>query len=210
VTDAAVARGEACLDAVDRARRDRFTHVDARDHLVASRGLLADALEECGYSLGEIERGEKGKPRLVDGPEFNLSHSNGVVVVAMETTESDTAIGVDVEAPWRTTDYDAVAGRFFAPIESVALSKLPDDERRRRFFELWTMKEAVLKATAKGLTQPLSSVVFRLDEQWTLESALAGAWSFRQNTLPTGHIVAGAALNETATDIDWAVLCELA
>ncbi len=187
----AVRRGEGALSTADRNRRDRFTHIDARDHLVASRGLFADRLDARGIVERDVVVGEHGKPYLPGGPAFNLSHSNGAVALALCTDEVE--LGVDIEAPWRSTDFDAVAKRFFASAERLALQQYPEEARRVRFFELWTLKEAVLKSTGKGLHTPLSSVVFRDDgARWHLDHGLDGAWSLRTWTLKTGHLLSAA------------------
>jgi 4'-phosphopantetheinyl transferase len=206
VTPEAVTRGEEVLDEVDQARRDRFTHVDARDHLVVSRGLLADSLYELDAEFGRMARDPGGKPRLPGGPSFNLSHSHGIAVVAIQESGEPLELGVDVEAPWRSTDYDAIARRFFAAPERDALDALEEDERRTRFFELWTLKEAVLKATGKGLRLPLSSVAFELVDCWQLVTDLGEPWVSAQWCLESGHIVAVAA---PAESVEWCAPTEL-
>ena len=49
------------------------------------------------------------------------------------------------------------------------LRQCSDDIRHARFTELWTLKEAFLKATGVGLSGLLSGLSFRFDEQARIE-----------------------------------------
>ncbi|HXQ89528.1 MAG TPA: hypothetical protein VN733_07805 [Solirubrobacterales bacterium] len=74
---------------------------------------------------GELERGERGKPRLREarGLEFNLSHSGGIVLVAV----AGRPVGVDVEAI------------------------VPKRGRTPGFYEEWVRREARLKCLGLGV-----------------------------------------------------------
>jgi 4'-phosphopantetheinyl transferase len=48
-----------------------------------------------------------------------------------------------------------IASDVFSPSELRSLRSLPTEQLRRRFFELWTLKESYLKARGVGLTLPL-------------------------------------------------------
>ena len=50
-----------------------------------------------------------------------------------------------------------LAQHFFAPAEVQRLLSLPEDAKMESFFECWTRKEAVIKATGEGISRPLDS-----------------------------------------------------
>ncbi len=114
-----------------------------------------------GLAPGDIEfgTGPHGKPELAGhagaaGVHFNLSHSGSVGLIGWCWQR---AIGVDVEI-WRATrDQAALVRRYFAPGEIAAWEALPPERRQEAFFNLWTRKEAYLKALGLGLTLALDS-----------------------------------------------------
>jgi 4'-phosphopantetheinyl transferase len=53
-------------------------------------------------------------------------------------------LGVDVEAPASRGGIDGLADRYFTSAEAGELAQLSSTERRNRFFEYWTLKEACL------------------------------------------------------------------
>ena len=113
----------------------------------------------------------RGKPRLASrhglleaGPQlllFNLSHTRGLVAAGVAR---HFAIGIDVEVLRRFADATDIARRFFSPSEIEALERCSEDIRLVRFVELWTLKEAFLKATGEGVSERLSEISFDLDQ----------------------------------------------
>ena len=90
---------------------------------------------------------------------FSLSHTDGLIASAFARREE---VGVDVES---ITVRDAtldIARTMFARSEFDDLSKLPTALQRRRFFELWTLKEAYIKAKGMGLSLALDQFWFKL------------------------------------------------
>jgi len=57
-------------------------------------------------------------------------------------------------------DAGAIAARFFAPAETAQISALDGEARRDRFFDLWTLKEALVKALGLGMAATLYSLAF--------------------------------------------------
>ena len=154
-------------DEVARALRLRLGHL--RDAFVVGRGRLRQIL---GFAAGcppatlclGVDPG--GKPRL-DGPpgerlRFNVSHSRGLMLCAVGV---DRPVGIDVEHVSLDTEWEDLATRFLAPAERRAIAALPLAARRGAFFDCWTRKEAVLKATGDGLARPLDSFAVSVDPQ---------------------------------------------
>jgi 4'-phosphopantetheinyl transferase len=130
-------------------------------HLLA-RALVRTTLSRYASVPPEswrFEVGAHGKPEIVGAPglRFNLSHTDGVVACAVA---ADVDVGVDVEDSQRRSSYLQVARRFFAAAEVDALERLPEVEQRQRFFEIWTLKEAYIKARGLGLPLPLRRFAF--------------------------------------------------
>jgi 4'-phosphopantetheinyl transferase len=147
----------------------RFLRKEDRQRYLLTRGLARGVL--AGYT-GETPSAlafatqEFGKPilRAAPGafvpPHFNLSHTRGLVVLAVCR---EVELGVDVEAIDRRLDPLRLAGRHFSPTEREALAAAPDAQRHERFFELWTLKEAYAKALGQGLNLDLQSFSVELD-----------------------------------------------
>ncbi len=88
-----------------------------------------------------------GRPYLPDicGFDFNLSHTGDWIALAIC---QDGRIGVDLETIDPTFPAREIAREFFLPEECQWIANGPVD----RFFQLWTAKEALMKATGRGLS----------------------------------------------------------
>ena len=121
------------------------------------RRILSRYMDTAPSAL-QFEAGVRGKPRLLRGPgvpdvRYSVSHS-GAVWLAAVTVGRD--IGIDVERVDVGDDSLAPMERFFTDDERALLEALPPRERRRTRVQLWTGKEAVLKATGEGITPGLA------------------------------------------------------
>ncbi len=103
-----------------------------------------------------IARTAAGKPWLPEHAwlRFNLSHSGRSAAIALCRGQE---VGVDLETiSGKVTVKKAIARRFFHPDEQRWLA-LDDANYLPRFTQLWSIKEAWLKALGTGLTQSLAS-----------------------------------------------------
>ncbi|WP_181919431.1 4'-phosphopantetheinyl transferase superfamily protein [Alkalilimnicola ehrlichii] len=100
-----------------------------------------------------------GRPYLKnrDTPQFNLSHTRGLVALAI-THEGE--VGVDVEDFTRGADVRALAGGLFSPAEAAKVDSASGKAAKELFFRLWTLKEAYVKARGAGLSMALDRFSF--------------------------------------------------
>jgi 4'-phosphopantetheinyl transferase len=166
ITDEALGTAIEHLSPDERAQQRRFVRREDRRDFVAAHSLLRRVLSEhvnVAPHEWAFTKGSKGKPYLASGGvdetdlSFNLSHTLGLVACAV-TRGAD--IGVDVEHVDRCVDTLSVADRYFSAAESVHLRECSPIERPRRFFEIWTLKEAYVKATGDGLSGRLDDLAF--------------------------------------------------
>jgi len=110
------------LPAEERERAEQFLREGVARRWVAARWalrrVLGDYLEVVPAEV-RLEIGEYGKPRLPrgSGPQFNLSHSEGLALVAV----ADRDVGVDVERirPKRPADFYAEWARHEAQLKCL-------------------------------------------------------------------------------------------
>jgi 4'-phosphopantetheinyl transferase len=148
--DAATAPGDGDSPAPVRARAARFAReVDRRRYLV-SQALLRQALGDAARDAW-VE-GAHGKPALVRGaPHFNLSRREGWAAIAVSATHE---VGVDIETLRSIDDAAELAALHFSPRERAAVLGAVGPSRDRAFLQVWTRKEACMKATGLGLFLP--------------------------------------------------------
>lgn len=143
--------GRAVLSPDEREQSGRFRFPEDRARYVAGHAALRLLLATyLGTSpeVFEFDRTKEGKPFLAGaGIHFNLSHSGDYALVAI----AHAPVGIDIERIAPRHNIMNIAARFFHPDETSWLESRAEPERLRAFYRLWTMKEAALKATGKGI-----------------------------------------------------------
>lgn len=198
----------ALLSDEERARHERYLLERKRHEFLLTRALVRTVLsryadvapQDWSFSAGPF-----GRPMLA-GPDrklrlrFNLSNTMGLVACVVAR---DGLVGVDVENTERQGATVTLAERYFSAAEVAALHALPAEDQRRRFFELWTLKEAYIKARGLGLQVPLGwfSFLFPPDDPIRLEldprlRDEPRSWQFHQSQ-PTPHHLMAVALRQT-------------
>ena len=142
------------LGGAERDRAARFRQPDDAARYVAGRVLLRLAAADLlGLRAQDVRLArrcpvchstEHGRPVVVGAAgraHLSLTHGGGVIAVAAGTAP----VGIDVEPHVRPRDLDALAQQVLTAAERAAIGAAAD-----RFHELWTLKEAFIKAC--GLT----------------------------------------------------------
>ena len=143
----------------------RERHPNLKDEHLAGSGLAGLwLLQNAGYH-GVLQYDPNGRPYLADRQmDFNITHTARMSFCAIGTpngTERTPFCGEEGQMPpWRV-GIDAedlrriaslricpMAQRWFTPAELEAFLSKPTD---RRFMEIWTKKEALVKWTGRGL-----------------------------------------------------------
>ena len=100
-------------------------------------------------------KGKKNKPRLKGNPVyFNISHTRNAFAIAVSKTSY---VGIDVENVNRKLEFKSMANNIFNSKERSYISESCEDARKR-FFLLWTRKEAFLKAIGLGIITNLKQI----------------------------------------------------
>jgi len=179
-------RNRQILTSDERTRADLFRFERDRRMFISCRATLRRLLAERTSKPPEsflFEHGPQGKPSLPGaGISFNLSHSGQWFACAIS---NGGPLGIDIERIQSLNDMPGMAQHFFAPAEVERLFAAPESERTHSFFQCWTRKEAVIKATGEGVSRPLDSfevafgsgvapALLRLDDQanppWPMHS----------------------------------------
>lgn len=186
----------------ERLRASRFHFEENRRTFTAAHALTRSILSELtGRSplSWTFRDGPHGKPEPVTQTgepaiHMNLSHTKNLAVVAAAIGRE---LGVDAEWLGQPAPLD-IAERYFTPPELDLIHANNEARKQETFFALWTLKEAYMKATGKGMHLPLDSFAFSLDPIRLLYSADDTGWArwkFAQTRIGQNHIAALA--------VDW-------
>ncbi|HEX7140823.1 MAG TPA: 4'-phosphopantetheinyl transferase superfamily protein [Vicinamibacterales bacterium] len=161
---------------------DRRRYVAA--HL-ALRNVLAELTGRPPSSL-RFGRTEHGKPFLLESDlHFSLSHSHDFIAIAV----AHAPVGIDVERIRPEVETSEIASRYFRPDEVQWIAN--QRQRDLAFFQLWTLKEAIIKADGRGLSLPLDEVcvdLAALSSPGPIRCSAGGAeWLARPLEAPAGY-----------------------
>ena len=145
------------LSGDEKKRSDGYIFPSDRERFILRRGMLRMLISfYTGLEPAQVRLGtnQYGKPFLENSPPsqplfFNLSHSCDLAAYIFSTAGET---GVDIEKVDPAYPWEPVSKHFCSPEEREQLLSLPEHQRRRAFFALWTCKEAYVKAIGQGLS----------------------------------------------------------
>jgi 4'-phosphopantetheinyl transferase len=143
----------------------------------------------------ELSEGVHGRPALAgthgDALDFNWSHSGDHALIAIAR---GIAPGVDIERRRPRPKALEIAQRFFSSDEIAVLANAAPERRSGIFLDIWTAKEALLKAHGRGLSFGLDRLSVVADGALIQLRRFDGedidGWQVQQ--LALGHAFAGA------------------
>ncbi|MBQ0084914.1 MAG: 4'-phosphopantetheinyl transferase superfamily protein [Prevotella sp.] len=97
--------------------------------------------------------GEYGKPYIIDGPHFSISHCKEAIAVAV----SNTPIGIDIESMRHISE--GLIKKTMNNDEQKIIER--SDNREEAFIKIWTKKEAVLKMYGTGINDNITNTLDR-------------------------------------------------
>jgi len=120
--------------------------------------LLMEGIMKYGYppySINNISFDKNGRPFLDNKIDFSISHSHEYVACAIAYGAK---VGLDIERI--TKHIDLFDYKYF--IGEAKFNIIKDaQEPNRKFYELWTKDESVVKADGEGLSIPFSNIFIR-------------------------------------------------
>ena len=203
-----VAALAACLSADERERaHGLLTGTHQRRFVVARamlRRLLGLYLSQASGAVA-FSRGAHGKPFLQEGGlQFNVSHTRELALYAIAHTRE---VGVDVEWMRPQVAHEQIAARFFSLEEQEALGRVPAEARRAAFYNIWTRKEAYVKARGDGLAAGLGTFAVSLGAEATLLRSDEGRDEVERWKLVALEPADGYAAALCGAGVDWQMRC---
>jgi len=141
----------ATLSEAEHQRHHAYRRPDDRERFLRGRAGLRQLLatwQACPAAAVVIEIGAHGKPFCPEGPQFNVSHSGDLILLALHP---HCRVGVDVEQLRPGLDWQPIAQRVLTEPQRQALNQLPAPSRPEGFLVQWCALEAELKAAGSGL-----------------------------------------------------------
>jgi len=161
------------LSVDERARAARLPNIHAQKSKLAARGwlrsILSLYLQEDACQL-LLDYGPWGKPFIyLPGSRicFNLAHTDDMLVAAFTRNRT---IGIDLERVRPMSGRDYLTRFIFSDREQEWFASLSPQEQETALINVWTQKEAFLKALGIGLTVPMNSFPVQCDPHLSMQT----------------------------------------
>ena len=179
----------------------RFHDIGRARSFFLSRLMLRHLISEQLTENTDVVLSREHSGRLVmfgaPGWHISLSHCSGRVAVIL----AQAPCGVDIEV-FRGVAWQKITRRYFARSEQAWLESLPEMKAKKAFLQLWTLKEAGVKAMGKGLANHLASLAFDISgEQPCLATESNQADMALHQTVCEEHILSAAIM--TKEPVSW-------
>ena len=174
------------LCAAERAYLQTIGDDQAANHFVASHALLRDLLAiQYPESVRKLVLARRQSshwqivaPDDMRAVAFSLSHAGGAVAAA---TAADGAIGVDLEpvasARHEGMPFEATIASALSSREKSRLGALPAAKRAAAALEVWTVKEACVKAFGLGHSYDVAALTVLPTEPLTIDGPMPAGFS---------------------------------
>ena len=151
-----------CLSPKEKIQAKQYYTQDLSDRYVISHGVLRYILSYYTHQLPqdiEFIHNEYGKPFLKNNNiQFNMSHSNNMVSYIISLNYR---VGIDIELHDSTIDIHGLSDLVFTPKEHEFITKLDTKNTKKKlelFYNLWTTKESLIKASGQRLSYPINAI----------------------------------------------------
>lgn len=129
----------------------RFKHLFGQWACLKTWSMLQELV---GRPCDDVYYGPHGKPYLKQGPFFSISHCKTAVAVAIDEQHE---IGIDIESIRHASE--ALIKRTMNEQEQALIAAA--ENKDCAFTDLWTQKEAILKARGTGIEDDLTTTLTR-------------------------------------------------
>lgn len=181
------------LAADEHQRAKQYGRAQQRFQYIIARGALRSILARYLHvdpTVITFQYTAHGKPSLANESQrdlhFNVAHSHTRALIAVARSE----IGVDLEYMRVIADRDRLAAASCTPRERVLLQQCPVHEQQRLFFDIWTRKEAIVKACGYGLNVPLDQIETGVMLRSSTVVTKVGVWSLCSLAVEAGYAAA--------------------
>jgi len=192
------------------ARYNRFLYNKHKQRFLLTRAVSRSILSHYARNVDAADwrflTNAYGKPEI-EAPKlsmpihFNISHSADKLVMVVSRHGS---LGIDVESTVKNRATLKIGRRYFSEVEYQALCELSPASIEERFYNLWTLKEAYIKACGMGLAISLQQFSFTFTEPGKIAISFAKArhdepalWQFWQFVLSKNYKLALALKSAT-------------
>lgn len=162
---------------------------EERDSRSIIKSILSRHLER-EVTDSEFQYGVNGKPTALKDAHFNISHTASIFVIAITKT---CPVGVDIELLNRKVNVSKVFDLVFSDKEREKFMHLSDAYKQEAFVNLWTRKEAFVKAKGGGMSFPLKAfeVTFTIGEEPKVNNTDWSAMEAKDWTLMSFDLLGG-------------------
>ena len=171
------------------------------DRMGAQRAAAREALRRCALIGGAPEHGwcqdKRSAPLPLEGFHWSISHKRRLAAAVI----AKVSVGIDVEEvkPRRNR-------MLFDEVGSEREWNLLGERSWPGFFELWTAKEATLKANGVGIGKLAECCVVKRGRDGRLVTEYAGEGLWRVERIEhNGHVAAVALPHDSVCDVEWHV-----